>query len=351
MPSMTAGVKLMKKFFLLALILGALMMASTAGAATGYCLPKNGPATFTADATTTIDAMDNVVGRTKRIPFGGSSFQYSAQCDCDDTDQATLGNFYKADYLMASEKIGNNTFVVLNESLQLAVMIHVANYSEDLAVPFTDVWNKNSHRGCSVSVFSTGGNGSLVFRISKPFKGKMIIPATPVAAIFGTVREGQYSPEPMSRVYISGTITVPQSCELNAGGIVSVDYGTIIANTFRQKGQKPQGFNETRTTIGYVCQNISEGITLSMTLSGDTASGYPEALATSNSDVGIQIKDGNGNVLPVNTGELPMPVDLTQGMTNQAGSVDILSSPINLTGKTPQAGNFTASAAITVKFR
>lgn len=351
MSSMTAGVTLMKKFYFMAIILSALMMASTVRAATGFCLPTSGPATFSADATTTIDAMNNVVGRTKRIPFGGSSFQYDAICDCDEADKTTLGNFYKADYLQASEKIGDNTFIALNESLQIAVLMHVANYPEDVPVPFTDIWNKSTNYGCQINIFSTGGKGTLVFRIRKPFKGKLIIPATPVAAIYGTVRQGQYSPEPMSRVYVSGTLTVPQSCELNAGGIVSVDYGTIIANTFRQKGQKPQGFNETRTTIGYVCQNISEGITLSMTLSGDTASGYPEALATSNSDVGIQIKDGNGNVLPVNTGELPMPVDLTQGMTNQAGSVDILSSPINLTGKTPQAGNFTASAAITVKFR
>ncbi|MDQ9181253.1 hypothetical protein QBS63_04000 [Cronobacter sakazakii] len=80
------------------------------------------------------------------------------------------------------------------------------------------------------------------FASASLFFGQMTIPQMAVAAIYGTVRPGQYSSEPMAKVFVEGTITVPQSCEINAGEVISVDFGTIFAKNFATRGHKPEGF-------------------------------------------------------------------------------------------------------------
>lgn len=88
-----------------------------------------------------------------------------------------------------------------------------------------------------------------------------------------------------------------------------------------------------------------------MSFSGAPANGIPEALATTNPDVGVLIKDDSEQVIPVNTGEVPMPLDPSTDMTNRTGKVDILTAPVNLNGNTPQMGEFSGSASITIDIR
>lgn len=172
-----------------------------------------------------------------------------------------------------------------------------------------------------------------------------------VAAIYGTVRPGQYSSEPMAKVFVQGSITVPQSCEINAGEVITVDFGTIFASNFTTRGHKPDGFVDKKTAIVYICKNISDGVALTMTFSGAPADGMPEALATNNPDVGVLIKNHSEQVIPVNTGEVPMPLDPSADISRRTGTVDILTTPVNLSGKTPQNGEFSGSASITVNIR
>ncbi|EOI5727400.1 fimbrial protein [Cronobacter malonaticus] len=145
----------------------------------------------------------------------------------------------------------------------------------------------------------------------------------------------------------STTVTNPddnQSCEINAGEVISVDFGTIFASNFTARGHKPDGFVDKKTAIAYICKNISDGVVLTMTFSGAPANGMPEALATNNPDVGVLTKNDSEQVIPVNTGEVSMPLRLT-------GAIDILTAPVNLSGKSPQNGEFSGSASITVNIR
>ncbi|ABU77591.1 fimbrial protein [Cronobacter sakazakii] len=321
-------------------------------AATGFCNTTNGPKIYTVDASMSVsDPDNNQTGKTFTERFG-SSENYSAHCDCDDSDlnkDPHPGAYYKGEYLAPATQYGSAYYIHVNDNIELAAAINIANVG-DVQVPFTDIWNKKNN-GCSLNSFTTGQSGVLAFRISKPFFGQMTIPQMAVAAIYGTVRPGQYSSEPMAKVFVEGTITVPQSCEINAGEVISVDFGTIFAKNFATRGHKPEGFVDKKTTIAYICKNISDGVTLTMTFSGAPANGIPEALATTNPDVGVLIKDDSEQVIPVNTGEVPMPLDPSTDMTNRTGKVDILTAPVNLSGNTPQMGEFSGSASITIDIR
>lgn len=327
-------------------------LPSYAFAATGFCTTTGGPKIFYVDASTSVaNPDDNQAGKTFTERFG-SSESYSAHCDCDDSDlnkDPHPGVYYKGEYLAPANLYGSGYFIRVNDNIDLAAAINIANVG-DVQVPFTDTWNKKNN-GCSLNSFTTGQSGSLTFRISKPFLGQMVIPQMAVAAIYGTVRPGQYSSEPMAKVFVGGTVTVPQSCEINAGEVISVNFGTIFASNFTTRGHKPDGFVDKKTAIAYICKNISDGVVLTMTFSGAPADGMPEALATNNPDVGVLIKNDSEQVIPVNTGEEPMPLDPSTDISRRTGTVDILTAPVNLSGKTPQNGVFSGSASITVNIR
>ncbi|ELY4599786.1 fimbrial protein [Cronobacter malonaticus] len=318
--------------------------------ADGYCVTDGGPKVFFVDATTLMsNPENNQTGKTFRTSFG-SSETYKAHCNCSQNDaNQTPGIYFKADYLMASHQDGDNTYIHLNDNLDVAAFIHIANVG-DPAVPFTDISNGTT-TGCELTKFSTGREGSLLFRLNKPIVGQIVIPQTPIVALYGTVRPGLYSTEPLAQVFVQGTITVPQSCEINAGEVISVDFGTIFASNFTTRGHKPDGFVDKKTAIAYICKNISDGVALTMTFSGAPADGMPEALATNNPDVGVLIKNHSEQVIPVNTGEVPMPLDPSADISRRTGAVDILTAPVNLSGKTPQNGKFSGSASITVNIR
>ncbi|EOC1347376.1 fimbrial protein [Cronobacter turicensis] len=328
------------------------VIPSFSRAATGFCNTTGGPKIFNVDASTTVtNPDDNQSGKTFTERFG-SSESYSAHCDCDDSDlnkDPHPGVNYKSEYLAPATQYGSGYFIRVNDNIDLEAAINIANVG-DVTVPFTDIWNKKNN-GCSLNSFTTGQSGSLTFRINKPFLGQIVIPQMAVAAIYGTVRPGQYSSEPMAKIFLQGTITVPQSCEINAGEVISVDFGTIFASNFTTRGHKPEGFVDKKTAIAYVCKNISDGVVLTMTFSGAPASGMPEALATSNADVGVLLKNDSEQVIPINTGEVPMPLDTSADISRRTGAVNILTAPVNLSGKTPQNGEFSGSASITVNIR
>ncbi|ALB64726.1 fimbrial protein [Cronobacter condimenti 1330] len=321
-------------------------------AATGFCNTTGGPKIFNVDASTTVaNPDDNQSGKSFSERFG-SSENYTAHCDCDDSDLSKdphPGAYYKSEYLAPMTQYGDAAFIHVNDDIDLSAAINIANVG-DVNVPFTDIWNKKNN-GCSLNSFTTGQSGSLTFRINKPFLGQSVIPQMAVAAIYGTVRPGQYATEPMAKVFVQGTVTVPQSCEINAGEVISVDFGTIFASNFTTRGHKPDQFIDKKTVIAYVCKNISDGVTLTMTFSGAAADGMPEALATTNPDIGVLMKNSSEQVLPINTSELPMPLNPSTDISRRTGSVNLFTAPVNLSGKTPQNGAFSGSAAITVNIR
>ena len=69
----------------------------------------------------------------------------------------------------------------------------------------------------SATSFYSGGSGLVYLYVKKAFTGVMTIPATLVANIYATIDPRTVSNEIISDVIVQGTVTVPQSCEIDEG--------------------------------------------------------------------------------------------------------------------------------------
>lgn len=76
---------------------------------------------------------------------------------------------------------------------------------------------------------------------------------------------------------MSGTITVPQSCSINAGQVIEVRLPDIEGKDIRHLGDSPQNSHVT-TQVNFTCSNVADGTNLSMSLNGETDPHNPEYL-------------------------------------------------------------------------
>ena len=91
-----------------------------------------------------------------------------------------------------------------------------------------------------------------------------------------------------------------------------------------------------KRTLTLACRNISAGVKVSLSFRGEADGSMPEALKTSNRDIGVMIKDMQGNVIRPQSGRLP--IDNFQ-YPNQSGSSRISIYPINTTGQLLPSGS------------
>lgn len=89
------------------------------------------------------------------------------------------------------------------------------------------------------------------------------------------------------------------------------------------------GVTPEERTLTLACRNISAGVKVSLSFRGEADGSMPEALKTSNRDIGVMIKDMQGNVIRPQSGRLP--IDNFQ-YPNQSGS-----SRISVYPSTPPA--------------
>jgi type 1 fimbria pilin len=140
---------------------------------------------------------------------------------------------------------------------------------------------------------------------------------------------------------MSGTVTVPQSCEINPQP-VNVDFGDILASKFKTKGAKPDNFTPINKQLTVACRNISQGVVIKLSFQATPDTNEPMALKTSNNDIGVIIEDRDGNKITPKSGTLPVTMDYAA----QSGSTEMNVYPINTTGNTVAEGEFNATATI-----
>jgi|MedtruStandDraft_1076414.scaffolds.fasta_scaffold08504_2 type 1 fimbria pilin len=325
--------------------LGAILLLlwhSGAWAGTGWCTANNGTHVFTAPFTYNLtDPSQNVAGRiispAYTYSLGGN---YYGTCDCSTTGVT----YFKTDVPLSdvAYKDGTNTYYSVNEYLAVATDVYIGGYLYQYKhSPFTDVSN-NLSDGCPSSEFSTGAQGHVHLYFKKAFVGESVIPSTTVMRIFASKTAGSYSATPLAIVNISGTITVPQSCKINDGQVINIEFGNILSNALKTKGAGPTGYAAKVEQLAYVCTNMAQGVKLSFTFKGQASPDDSNALATNNPDVGVRLEDMNGAVLTPNSGKLSAVLD----HATQTGSTSFKSYPVNTTGKEPAAGEFKSTATI-----
>lgn len=148
-----------------------------------------------------------------------------------------------------------------------------------------------------------------------------------------------------ARVYLNYSITVPENCVLNAGDIVTVDFGNISTGAFKTAGAKAEGVNPIARSIALQCSNIQQQASLTMRVQADNVRN--DAIVSNNPDVGFVVTDKNDNRLMPNNIRSLIPFNLDN---NGSANVTIKTFPVSVTGQKPTEGLVTSRAYLRVDF-
>ncbi|WP_368540803.1 fimbrial protein [Enterobacter soli] len=143
---------------------------------------------------------------------------------------------------------------------------------------------------------------------------------------------------PLTKVYVSGTVTIPASCTLASGS--TIELPDTFSGEYSKAGTGGKVGTGTTQPMSIKCLGGSESATLNLYVSTTKTSG--DDIVTSNPDVGVRVDDGNGKAVSVNTSILTA--------TLNGGEVDVpfTYTPVAITGKNPTPGDYSAIETITV---
>lgn len=196
----------------------------------------------------------------------------------------------------------------------------------------------------------TGGIGRLSIKVDKPFVGQVFIPQQVIAqeCITSGVSGVACTQNKAAYTYtFSGSLTVPQNCQINSGSNIVVDLGDISRGKFKYAGQKPEGFNPATFSVPIQCNDSSALANLTLRIQGNPATNFPEAIQSDNNDIGVVIADSTGNALKPNVMDSNVSF-LLDG--SYRSSVVLHAYPISTSGNQPGLGLFTSMAYLRVDF-
>ncbi|QZY66612.1 fimbrial protein (plasmid) [Providencia rettgeri] len=151
------------------------------------------------------------------------------------------------------------------------------------------------------------------------------------------------------KMYVDLNITAPQSCSLDAGQVINIDFGNISSGAFKNTGAIAQGVQPQSRSISVKCDNIAGNAQLQMRLQADQGkvSGQNVVVADENNDVGFRVTNNSGTPLRVNdiTSYIPFTLD-----NNARQNVTIQVYPVSVTGNKPAEGPVTSRAYLRVDF-
>ncbi len=331
-----------KNAALLCLALAGGMLSTTAKAAA--CYATAGQKTYNFNMSYLLaDPTQNSAGRVINSAYQWNlSGNYNVTCSCSGT--------YTGAYITAKVpdtgqvySDGNLNYYAINEYLAVASEVFIGgNYQGLKATPFTSVSNRNIATNCDKYPYATGARGTISLYFRRPFVGVQTIPLTKVVDVYIASDATTQASTPVSTVWMSGTVTVPQSCTINGGGVISVPLGSIMSGDIVTKGEMAKNFTPKNVNFNVACTNISEGVKVSLSFQGTPDANDPTAFSTTNNDVGVRIQNPSGSTIVPQGGELPLTMDYG----SQVGKSAISLFPINTTGNAPDTGDFTATATI-----
>lgn len=326
---------------------------STVWASTGYCTPVNGTQPFSIPMGTinVSDASKNVAGTTFLDVYGWNLGEtYKMTCDCEDASGNPLLYYQTTTGLTLGHSDGDKQYYQLNDYLEVSTSVYLGgSYSDYMETPWDAVSTGQTLGNCATPGtqhnVSTGSQGKVSLYIKKAFVGTTVIPNTQINSIYISTVKGQFGSEPLVNIYLSGSVVVPQTCSINAGQIVTVDFGSFMSGEFKNKGQMPAGYTPKTITVPIKCNGMDANASLTLRFQAEASADEPAAIKTSNDDVGVQITDDSGKVIEPNSGLIPFQLD-----DNLQGTVTFHAAPISTTGNAPAEGTFSATAYIRVDF-
>lgn len=147
-------------------------------------------------------------------------------------------------------------------------------------------------------------------------------------------------------IYLSLNISAPESCEINAGQVINIDFGNISSGAFKVAGQIAQGVQPQSRDISVKCDNIAGNAQLTMRMQADKTNGNV-VVSDENNDVGFRLTNKSGVPLIPNNLSSVIPFTLD---SNARQNVTIQAYPVSVTGKKPTEGPVTSRAYLRVDF-
>lgn len=216
-------------------------------------------------------------------------------------------------------------------------------------VPFNErVYGK----GCEAIIYQTG-NGMPI--TPRDWQSRLRIDRKIVSGTYSkNILIGQFgfcqpdncaSPQVVQNIYLSLNITVPQTCSINAGQTVIVDFGNISTGAFKTAGARAQNINPKESTLSVTCDNIASGTNLNMRLQANNVAG--NIVISDNSDVGFIVTDSSDKELTPNSLSSFIPFSL-DGNTRANARIRVY--PASVTGIRPDEGPVTSQAYLRIDF-
>lgn len=347
-----------------------LFMGSASGyaATSGTCETTTGTHVLSLTFPLTQIAADHNVSGTTLLDVADAtaSDTYSVKCTCDTAHRN--GTYHEIYYtgdpapgMVFSHTYNGLSFYYLNEYVDVGTKIYILNAGYT-GVPFENVSNQvpntTNHTcgGASTSAvgvkLDTGTNSHLSFHIKKSINGTVVIPLTDVAVLYAGLSSSSPRGDIIAKVRIKGSLVAPQSCTINGGQDITVDFDAIPASEFSSTIGQAITTHKITKTVDISCTGMEDERTQGVDVSFDTTTPGADGslIATSNEDVGIKIYNKNNVPIDVNGGILPTDMGTTTLLGRKNGSVTFSAAPASLTGERPQPGTFTASATLTIEF-
>lgn len=318
----------------------------------GGCTPNAGTHTYSYDfgVKTVTDPDDNAAGTIYKNAYTWDlSSTYDATCSCSGSYKGVY--FTTVTTLAPGHNDGTSQFYKVNDYLEVSTQVYIGGgLNTYVNTPITALYNNDTGKtNCGTTKqFAAGAKGKLSLYIAKPFVGETRISGAMVFSLYGTSASGDSVPaKAMSTVNLSGKVIVPQNCTIQAGQIITIDFGTLYSGDFKAARQKPDNARVRTFSVPIKCTNIDAPSNLTLRLQATADTHYPQSIATDNPDVGVVVTDSQGSILNPNdtTSVIPFATD-TSGNAN----VTLQAYPVSTTGKEPAEGVFTALAYLRVDF-
>ncbi|MCS2154796.1 fimbrial protein [Scandinavium goeteborgense] len=379
--------------FIIILASCALFPATHAMAATATILENcfAGPMPYSINYGYEIPSSENIAGNIidDRTHLVGEPTVMEANCQCPGSMKSTTA---VNEFIAAGSPLppGASGYGYLTEHVD----VHVSGYSDAIHSPDgsnlyelkineyptspanrteTDEGNFNTTEAsasvCSDSSRPEGGASikrqfrwnviSMKLYIKKPILGEEVIPMQTVVENFACLSFGSgagcnsSNAVPVSTISLSGSITAPLSCTINAGSTIEVEMGNIVSSQFTAQGQPPGGYTLKNVDIDYHCDApaVSNSSKIRLSLSADQGVSDTDnrviAKMLDREDLGVRMFDENSkSVLMDGTADFDVPLD-----SDGNGSIHLKAAPVSTTNKKPAPGKFEGNVTIKMDLR
>lgn len=188
--------------------------------------------------------------------------------------------------------------------------------------------------------------------IAKPFVGKLTIPSVTIARISESINAPVPSGAPTTRTLgVSGSITVPQTCQLEPGQNLSIDFGRRIMDQVALPGQA--GIGPVKRSFNIQCKNIKSGVNVDLFLEAQPQAKDKRYIATTHDNVGVAVESNGRLVVPTSPGARPVAdqkLSIDLDYQAQRAQFDMSAYPVRMVER-PSTGAYQGNATVKFEFQ